>query len=151
MPDQGGKQGHDETAAQDGFLGAGRSILRGYDEAGVERGKRDLPEIPRRTDEFDAGSELVVVGFLDVDDAAILMLVSAAIHDAERLSDGNGHADNHQAPVGAHALHLRGFAKELSFAFKSDYFNGDDQPEALASALHARCARRSLGIHTSRG
>jgi len=110
-----------------------------------------LPEISRGTDEFDASSKLVVVDGLNVDDAAILMLLSTAVDDAERLSHRNGHVENYQAAMSAHALDLRGFAKKLSFAFKSEDFNGNDQPEALTSALHARCTRRSLWFHTRRG
>ena len=110
-----------------------------------------MPEISRGTDEFDSGGELVVVRRLDVDDAAILMLLGAAVDDSEGLPDEYGRADNYEAAVGANALYLGGFAKELSLAFKSEYFDRNEQPEAFASALRARCARRSLGIHTKRG
>lgn len=110
-----------------------------------------MPEISGGTDEFDAGGELVVVGGFDVDNPAILVLLRAAVDDAEGLPDGYGRADNHQASVRADGLHLGKFAKKLGFALKGQDFHGNDEPEALASALHARRARRSLGFHTSRG
>ena len=110
-----------------------------------------MPEIAGGADEFDARGEFVVVGGFDADDAAILMLLGTAVDEPESLPCGYGSGENHQSAVGADALHLGGFAEELSFAFKSEDFNGNDQPEALASALRARRARGSLGIHTNRG
>lgn len=110
-----------------------------------------MPEISRGTDEFNSGGEFVVVSGLDVDDAAILMLLGAAVDDSKGLPNEYRHTDDHQASVGANALYLGGFAKELSLAFKSEDFDRDEQPEAFASALRARGARRSLRIHTKRG
>ena len=110
-----------------------------------------MPEISRGADEFDASGEFVVVRGLDAYDAAILMLLRAAIDEAENLSGGDAGGQNDQSAVGANTLDLGGFAEELGFAFKGEDFNGNDKPEALASALRACRARRSLGIHTSRG
>lgn len=70
-------------------------ILSGYDQARIERWKRDLPEIPCRPDELDACRKPVVVGGLHIDDAAILMFLGATVGDAETLSDGNGRAEKH--------------------------------------------------------
>jgi len=127
------------------------SVLCGRNHAGIERWKRDLPEISRGTDEFDASRKLVIVGGFDADDTAVLMLLRPTVNEPESLSEGYGRAENNETAVGADALHLGRFAKELSFAFKGENFNGNNEAEALASALCARLARRSLGIHTSRG
>ena len=107
-----------------------------------------MPEISRGADEFDTRGEFVVVGGFDVDDAAVLMLLRASIDEAEDLPGGDAGGQNDQSAVGADTLDLGGFAEELSFALKSEDFNGNDQPEALASALRARLTRGSLGVHT---
>lgn len=110
-----------------------------------------MPEISRRADEFDTRGEFVVVGGLHTDDATFLMLLRASIDEAENLSGSDARGQNDQSAVGANTLDLGGFAKELSFAFKTEDLNGNDEPEALASALRARLARGRLGIHTKRG
>lgn len=87
-------------------------------DARVERRKRDLPEIAGRPKEFDASGAFVVVGALDADDATFLLFPSLPVEKAQYLAGGDASIQNHKPTMRADALHLRGFAEKLGFAFE---------------------------------
>lgn len=105
-----------------------------------------MPEIARWMKEFDSRSAFVF-NRLDVDDATILMLLRVAMNQAQDLAGRNGEIENDKTSMGAHALHLRGFAEKFGVAVESKNVHRNNKAEALASALCARRARCSWRIH----
>lgn len=84
-----------------------RRFAGGVGCAPVQRRKGNLPKIAGGTDELDARRAFGILGSLDANHAAILMLLSVAIDQPENLADGNSHCQDYQSTVSANALHLR--------------------------------------------
>jgi hypothetical protein len=124
--------------------------LEDSDEAPIERGKRDLPEIAGGPKEFDASGAFVPLGSFDVYHAAVLLFPSLPVEKPEDLTDGDAGVQDDESPMSAYALHMGGFAEKLGFTIEGCDFNGNREAEALASTLCATLPCGSWRIHQER-
>jgi hypothetical protein len=124
--------------------------LEDSDEAPIERGKRDLPEIAGGTKEFDASGAFVPLGSFDVYHAAVLMLLGMAVNQAQHLAQRDAGVQDDESPMSAYALHMGGFAEKLGFTIEGCYFDWNREAKSLASTLCATLPCGSWRIHQER-